>query len=114
MDQITRLIIGLVWACLSGIPDTAKNVLFEKHFTSVKVLQQVAIAAGLAFAPGLFEVLKDSTGHPIEWFLTLPPAIGRIWAVYAILLKKPGHHSRLCVGFSLDEGFEITYQGLLC
>ena len=99
----------------------------------------MASTIALVFAPGLLQVLQSTVPSTIEYCKTLPPCdrLVRFWAVYLLVLEKPGHKSKIYVdpkvgvwgrlwcyvsGYTLpryvkkapDDGYHISYKGLLC
>lgn len=112
-------------------------------FPDEAALNQMASTIALVFAPGLLQVLQSTVPPTIEYFKTLPPCsrLDRFWAVYLLVLEKPGHKSKIYVGSgtnsksgvwsrlqfyvrgydlpkfvkkALDDGYHVGYKGLLC
>lgn len=142
MDTILSFVLTLAWACLEQTPFTMKNVLFANFFQTFDVLQEVFLSSGLYFAPGLLDALQSSSPPLLGFFKNLPTTTRDLWGVYLLVLEKPGLRPRLYIGSgtsilshglacrmkqyedgfllpkfvssSIDEGFEITYKGVLC
>jgi len=139
---ILQLMVLFVWQCLADTPFRFKNPLFARFFTSVEVLDAVANAACLTFAPSLFEVLKSDTPPPISFFKGLPTDGSKRWGIYLIVLEKRKSRPRIYIGSATnakisvpfrwnhydqgimlpryiqksidDDGYRITHKGLLC
>jgi hypothetical protein len=128
---------------LSTISASSKNSVFDVVFPDEAALNQMASTIALVFAPGFLQVLQSTVPPTIEYFKTLPPCdrLDRFWAVYLLVLEKPGHKSKIYVGLgtdpklgvwrrlqcyvsgytlpryvkkALDDGYHIGYKGLLC
>lgn len=142
MDSLLSLVLTLAWVCLEQTPFSMKNVLFAKFFQTFDLLQEASLGSGLCFAPGLLDALQSSSPPLLDFFKNLPTTTRDLWGVYLLVLEKPGLRPRLYVGSgtsiaahglasrmkqyedgfllprfissSIDEGFEITYKGVLC
>jgi hypothetical protein len=95
----------------------------------------------LVFAPALFDTLQAAAPPTIAFFKSLPTNTDERWAIYLLLLEKPGYRPKIYIGsgtnslrgvsarFSeynraealpqyvqkaLDDGYTILYRGLLC
>lgn len=131
----------LMWTCLCDTPFGKKNPRFAQFITSLAVLQGIATAAGLVFAPGLLDVVQSIAPPTLAFFEGLPTSFAERWAIYAISLRKPGCRPLLYFGsgtsaelgvkgrlkqyddgyliptyvqHALDDGYVITHKGLLC
>lgn len=138
---ILQFVMLVTWTCLSDTIPIHKNPLFDRFFNSLEVLEAVASAASLAFAPGLFDVVQSATPPSIQFFKSLPLGTTYQWGVYAIVLEKPGCRPRLYIGSgtqaqrgvgarlqhydlgfhtpsgvkaAVDDAYTITHKGLLC
>ncbi len=82
---------------LSTISASSKNSVFDVVFPDEAALNQMASTIALVFAPGLLQVLQSTVPPTIEYFKTLPPCdrLDRFWAVYLLVLEKPGHKANL-------------------
>ncbi|PTB67152.1 hypothetical protein BBK36DRAFT_1118290 [Trichoderma citrinoviride] len=118
------------------------NAVYKAVLGDEKAFNQICAETPLTFAPGLLRVLQSSSPPTTEFFQSLPvtPVTG-FWAVYALLLEKPGAPSRLYIGSgtntqrgviarfwsydvqlhvptmvvsSLQEGYTVSRRGLLC
>lgn len=134
-------VLSLTWTCLNDTPVTQKHLYFDHFITSQAVLEEIASAASLFFAPGLFEALEATAPPTIQYFKTLPTEPTKSWAVYLLILEKPNHRPRIYIGSgtssrsgvygrfyqydhqvtlpthvekALDEGYTIVHKGLLC
>ena len=138
---ILQFVLLAAWACLNDTHVNQKHVLFGQYFPTQADLDDIASLISLVFAPGLFEVLRAATPPTIAYFKTLPTSDYRLWAIYAIVLEKAGSRPRLYIGSgtgsrdgvhtrllqydnlgalpryvssSIDEGYTIVHEGLLC
>ena len=102
--------------------------VMEKHLSSI------------SFAAGLLEVLQSDLPPTIDFFKSLPTDVIGLWGIYLILLEKADHRPKIYIGSSvnvagmntrftsynnghsipqwvqhaIDNGFTITYKGVLC
>ena len=139
---IFALVMSLTWKVLVDTPKHMKNSLFDRFLTSSPILQSIATAATMSFAPGLLDVLQSATPPAIEFFKSMPSGdLRHIWGIYAIVLEKAGCRSKVYlgsatnvkdgvffrwnqydkglllprwVGHALGEGYEIVHKGLIC
>jgi len=58
------------------------NPAYGKIVSSQGVLEQISSISFLAFAPGLFDVIKFRTPPTITYFKTLPTNCLKRWPVY--------------------------------
>jgi hypothetical protein len=99
------------------------------------------LGSHFTFAPGLLDVLQSKTAPTISYFKSLPLHLVKLWAVYLLVLGKPGHRPKVYIGsgtesrsvvctrigqynrgFSLptyvrralNDGYTISHKGLLC
>lgn len=143
MADILVFMLSLAWTVLSTTSARSKNSIFEVVFPDEAALNQVASTIGLVFAPGLLQVLQSTVLPTIEYFKTLPSCdrLDRFWAVYLLVLEKPGHKPKIYVGCgtnsqlgiwgrmlcyineytlpcyvkkALDDSYHISHKGLLC
>lgn len=139
--DIETFVLSLAWTCLHDTPTSQKNVLYDEFISSPSILQDLASACPLEFAPGLNEVLQGDALPTIQYFMTLPADAFKGWGVYLLVFVKPGHPPRIYIGSATDskqgsnirwacynaewtlpkyvadtlqEGFTIVYKGLLC
>ncbi|CAN9367521.1 unnamed protein product [Alternaria alternata] len=80
------------------------GVLFEKRSS----YDSIAACSPLTFAPNLHEVLTSSTPPSLDYFTSLPQAIIRQWAVYAIVMAKAGEKSGLYIGSGTNGTYGVT------
>lgn len=134
-------VLWLVWTCLSMTPTKLQNPFFAMVVTAQDVLEKMMTDSLVTFAPGLIDVLLSDDPPTIAFFKTLPTyATGR-WADYLLVLEKPGCRPKIYVGAgtnkdygvvsrfknyknktslpgavkkALDDGYRITFKGLLC
>jgi len=139
--ELLQFVLSQVWRCLDTTPGLQKNPLFARFMQTLDDVQVIAATADVTFAPGLLEILTSDTPPGVDMFKSLPTDTTSRWAVYALVLEKAGHRSRIYVGVctnatigvnarfkhyddlkllpryvrtSLEEGFEIVTKGLLC
>lgn len=143
MADILVFMLSLAWTVLSTISASLENSTFEVVFPDEAALNQMASTIALVFAPGLLQVLQSTVPPTIEYLKALPSCdrLDRVWAVYLLVLEKPGHKSKIYVGSgtnpqmgvwrrmqcyvseyclpyyakkALDDGYHISHKGLLC
>jgi hypothetical protein len=139
--DLETFVLSLAWTCLHDTPTNQKNVLYDEFISSASILNDLASACSLEFAPGLNEVLRDDAPPTIQYFTTLPGDAFKGWGVYLLVFVKPSHPSRIYIGSAtdseqgickrwacynyectlpkyvketLDEGYTNVHQGLLC
>lgn len=97
---IEHLVTLLMWACLS-VP-IWRHKVFKQVFLSQEVLFNHCTAAGLTFAPNLFDTIQAANPPPVSFFRGLSLGIDlddvRLWAIYVIVLEKPGAQPLVYIG----------------
>lgn len=140
---IFTLMLTTTWKTIVDTPRLMKYPTFDQFLTSLPIVQGIAAAAAITFAPGLLDAVQSTTPPTIDFFKSLPgsDAVREIWGIYAIVLEKAGNRPRLYVGSgttaknglhtrwkqydtgdvlpryiqeSILQGFEITHKGLFC
>ena len=138
---ILSFVLMKTWQCLKDTPNSQKNAYFIKYIPSQAALQEIASTTSITFAPGLFEILQAATPPTIENFKSFLTENLLCWAIYILILEKPGCTPRLYVGSgtdvnrgvknrfaeydtlrnlpshvekAIDEGYEIAHKILLC
>lgn len=101
-----QFVVAMTWATI--MKSKRINGLFKKVFNIEDHLLEVATSAGLHFCSGLLDTLQSPTAPPLQFFLNLPtaPATTSNWAVYALVLSKPGFQSLVYIssGTSWERG----------
>lgn len=124
-------------------PAWYRNPDFGILFKDRATFDHIAELAPVTLADGLEDVLGSDQPPSAEFFTTLPrPAEGLLWAVYTVLMSKPGHASKLYCGSGTNavagvlvrlphyhpnscylprfvkkafaDGYEVRHVGLLC
>lgn len=143
-EQIRDLVDAYTWCTITAdAPDWYVCPVYKTVLGEDGKFTKICSETPLSFAPALFDVLQSPTPPSLDFFRTLPPpsANDKIWAIYLILMEKPGEKARLYVGSgtnaqvgvrarmanydkgkevprlvkaALDSGFTITHRGLLC
>ncbi|KAK5199734.1 Carbamoyl-phosphate synthase [Exophiala xenobiotica] len=145
-DTLLQFVTLVTWTCIRDTTFSQRNILFDRFFTSTAIFQSIISCACITFCPGLFEILQSATPPSIEWFKNLPTydSLGDwflCWAIYALVLQKPGHRDKLYIGSgtssfdgvvvrlnqyddltmlpsrveaAIDDGYVIVHKGLLC
>jgi hypothetical protein len=128
-------------ALVSLTPAARKNGVFALVLPTEQVLEQLVLGSHFNFAPGLLDVLQSRTSPTISYFKSLPLHLVKLWAVYLLVLEKPGHRPKVYIGCgtesrsgvctrigqynkgenlamyvqrALDDGYTISHKGLLC
>ncbi|KAK6379798.1 carbamoyl-phosphate synthase (glutamine-hydrolyzing) cpa2 [Exophiala oligosperma] len=141
LDDIVKTLCLAIWATLNGMPVSGKSPFFARFFTSQDAIEEIALKAGLEFAPELWDTMQSADAPGIEFFEGLPVCLVPCWGIYAVVLKKPGCRPAVYIGSGtnkngsaivrlnqydalkylpsrvaakLDEGFSIVHKGLLC
>lgn len=144
-------VFALAWSLLSLCHVTLKAVHFTAVFPTEADFKTVCQLYTLKFADGLWQIFHAASPPTIEFLKTLPkPDLSqKIWAVYILVLEKPGANPRVytssgtdsVLGYQkrrneylrlspycttdsnasklvkksvLEDGYTITYQGLVC
>ena len=97
---ILELVLFVTWACLSI--RVHRNGIFKQLIPSQAILSEMCSAASLAFAPGLLEAVQSASPPAVSFFRNLPSDCSRRWAVYALVLEKPGALSLIYIGSGTD------------
>jgi hypothetical protein len=138
---LLQLVLLITWTCLSDTPAKQKLALYTLIFTSQADLEEMASRISLEFAPGLFSVLRAAAPPTVQYFKSLPTNVNKRWAVYLLVLEKPGFCPRIYIGSGTEaiegvtsrlrqynrgdklplyiekavkEGYTINHIGLLC
>nr|OQO29384.1 hypothetical protein B0A51_03166 [Rachicladosporium sp. CCFEE 5018] len=94
---ILAILLQLVFTSING-PGWV-NPRFHLVFPSLNRLSELAGLLGITFCPGLHGILQAAAPPPMQWFLSLSATIpNNTWAVYALILRKPGHRDKLYIG----------------
>ena len=136
-----QLVLLLTWTCLSTFSEEQTHPIFRKVLSSQVILEQLFSSASLVFAPGLFELIQAIEPPTVSYFKSLPTNFKKKWAVYLLLLEKPGCRPNIYIGSgtqatsgvsarladythgknvpryvhkALNDGYSIVHQGLLC
>jgi hypothetical protein len=102
-DDIQVFILLLAWTCLSTTNPALKSRGFAYYFPTEDAMRTVMQLASFEFASGLLRVLRSAAPPTIEFFKSLPPAAGRLWAVYVLVLEKHGCIPRIYFGSATDS-----------
>jgi hypothetical protein len=95
-SNLVGLLVLITWACLAA--PVHKHPLFMQIFPSQAVLSEIISAASLSFCPGLFDAIQAAGPPPLSFFRNLPVGNLKKWAVYALVLEKPGFESLVYIG----------------
>jgi hypothetical protein len=101
-STILQFVLMMTWTCLKDTPSLQKNVLYAQFITSQAVLEEIASTTSLTFAPELFAVLQATAPPSIEYFKSLPIDTLQCWAIYLVILEKPGCPPKLYIGSGTD------------
>lgn len=103
-SAIVSVLLPLLWSALHVTSWINPRFLLVLH--SVERISELIDLVGIDFCAGLLPVLQASTPPSIDWFLRLPSADSayKVWGVYIIILRKPGHRYKLYIG----SGTEYT------
>ncbi|CAO2656863.1 Nn.00g056660.m01.CDS01 [Neocucurbitaria sp. VM-36] len=99
---VLKFVLEVTWTCLNDTPSVYKNPLFTRFFTSMEDVETIASTASINFAPGLFEALHSDSPPGIQFFKSLPTVDGLVWAVYVLILEKPGYPPRIYIGVATN------------
>jgi hypothetical protein len=99
---ILELVLSLTWTCRSP-PANQKNTLFAQAITSHLILEELASAVSLVFAPGMFEALQAIVPPPIQYFKSLPTDTTKRWAIYLLVLEKSSCRLKVYIGSATES-----------
>jgi hypothetical protein len=101
--------------CLFTTPANQKNALIAQIFPSQSVLQAIASTVSITFAPGLWEILQAAAPPAIQHFKNLraPLDTDWLWAIYLVLLEKPGRRPKIYIGSWTGKNWGPQTNGLL-
>jgi hypothetical protein len=71
-------------------------------FQTQQVLEQLMLDSRFTFAPGLWDAVHSKTPPTISYFKSLLLHLVKLWAVYLLVLEKPGHRPKVYI----DSGTE--------
>lgn len=105
------LILSMAWTCLNDTPNNQKNLLFNEFIPTESDLKEIASSITLYFPDNLHETLLDETPPTVNFFHTLPEEQFKGWAIYLLILAKPGHRCRIYIGSGTDSraGFPVRW-----
>jgi hypothetical protein len=139
--EVLDYIVWLIWSCLTLTPTKLKNPAFAMALSTLDVLEQLLSDSLLIFAPVLLDVVQASTPPSMSYFKNLPTDVRKCWAVYLLVLEKPGCRPKIYVGSgtnrvggaakrfqdydnqttlpiyirrALKDSYTIVHKGLLC
>lgn len=141
VTTICQLALLLLWTCITTGYQRSHHPIFKTVLSSKLIIESLVVSASVVFAPGLLEVMQLSVPPTIAYFKTLPTKAKKGWAVYLLVLEKPGCRPRIYIGsgthaqqgysrrlghydsytqlpvyvaLSLKEGYTIVHKGILC
>ena len=88
--DVLDYIVWLVSSCLTLTPTKLKNPAFAMALSTLDVLERLLSDSLLIFALVLLNVVQASTPPSMSYFRNLPTDVRKCWAVYLLVLKKPG------------------------
>ena len=139
-STILDLMIWVCWSILSMTPEDMINQAFSRVIPDLQAMETL-LNSSFSFAPGLLAVMQATNPPSISFLKNLPLQVGKIWAIYVLVLEKAGERSKIYVGSAthtvgginarlggyrrrdclprfvekaLKDGFTITHTGLLC
>jgi hypothetical protein len=139
MSSVHEYVLWLSWGLLTLVASALKNPVHDLLFPTQDVMEN--LLSDMTFAPGLLDALLSKLPPTIDFFKSLPTHPEDSWGVYLIALEKAACRPRIYIrsatgqfgGFSrrfkdykylgrmpqyvkkaVDEGYAITYKGVLC
>ncbi|KAK7712357.1 Heat shock protein ssb1 [Diaporthe eres] len=85
------------------VPALRKQALFDNVFFDEDVLNDIASAANLTFAPGLLDALQSAAPPTVRFFESLPDRHLGLWGIYALVLKKRRCITKIYIGSATDS-----------
>lgn len=143
-SSLAELVDGYTWAAITAdAPEWYVCPIYKTLFGEAEAFDEACTTTPLSFAPSLLEILTSSSPPSLDFFRGLPalPADEKVWAVYVLLLEKPGCPAKIYIGSgtdekagakprlrnyengthlprfverALDDGYAYTNRGLLC
>jgi hypothetical protein len=137
MSTVHEYVLWLCWGLLTLCHKGLKNPVHDMLFPTVEVMEKHL--SSISFAAGLLAVLQSDLPPTIDFFKSLPADVIGLWGIYLILLEKADHRPKIYIGSSvnvagmntrftsynnghsipqwvqhaIDNGFTITYKGVL-
>ncbi|KAL1591569.1 hypothetical protein SLS60_011819 [Paraconiothyrium brasiliense] len=110
-EDIQAVILSLVWTCLLMTNPALRPLNFMVVFPDQTALFEQLKYTTLTFATGLLDVLRSPEAPGIAYFKSLALHLDPIWAIYLLVLEKPGHRPRIYVGSGTNKanGFPIRW-----
>lgn len=108
----SEYVLWLLFRCLCLTPTSIANPVFALVLSNESVVETFLLDSSLEFAPGLLECLQSGSPPTVAWFKSLPGNCGKRWAVYCLLLEKPGEEPKIYIGSGTDkkDGLQIRFH----
>ncbi|KAK7727879.1 Aconitate hydratase mitochondrial [Diaporthe eres] len=138
---VAQSVLALVWVTFMATHRRLRNPIFTKYLPDEGALAKLAGKVPIKFAPGVLDAVQSDDPPTIEYFKSLPPGNKNIWAMYLLVLEKPGCVSLIYIGSGTDslngcyprlqtydklsnlpvyvekavkDGYKIVHKGALC
>jgi len=111
LSPLAQLVDDLTFKLVSlDAPDWYINPEFGILFAERSSYDSVVASSPLTFAPGLFERLTSPTPPTMDYFMSLPVAAPKTWAVYVVIMVKDGFETGLYIGSGTEGIYGVTYR----
>ncbi|KAJ4374108.1 Dolichyl-phosphate-mannose--protein mannosyltransferase 1 [Neocucurbitaria cava] len=138
---LNKLMASLTWSNINLTPKCTKNAAYDLVLASQELLEELMNESGVVFAPSLLDAVQSAMHPALSDFKSLSVLPGKWWAVYLLVLEKPGSRPKIYIGSgtnryggvserlrmydsesvlpmyvkrALDNGYAITHRGFLC
>src|SRR3979411_1276335 len=98
LDGVLSFILMVIGQCLRTTAANHQHPLFGEILSSYTILGEITSSLSLMFASSLLETFHSPLPPSVSFFKTLPTETTRRWAVYLLLLEKPGHRPLIYIG----------------
>lgn len=97
---------GYTWAAITAdTPDWYVCPIFETLFGEAEVFDEACTTTPLSSTLSLLDILTSSSPPSLDFFRGIPalPVEEKVWAVYLLLLEKPGCPAKIFIGSGIDK-----------
>ena len=103
-EELIECISATGWYILQHTPLALQSVAYRATYMSEDYALELLKHHDVQFPPNLLETLNAPEPPTIDWFKRLPLIAGDyLWAVYVLVLEKPGELPAIYVGKSTNS-----------
>jgi hypothetical protein len=102
-QDTSKYVEWLMYALLSRTERSRKNLVHDRQFPTQDAMQAVMDSAAFEWAPGLLTAIKSDKPPTTTYFKSLPMKPDS-WAIYVLVLEKPGTRARVYISSGTSAG----------